>query len=150
LLKEYLKDEGKTMDDMEEWNVLELFTNMAPMTIMMFKMYESEGFIGNCGEYLDVINEKFKIMGKITVKLLEQLMQFESTIHEYFDDPDDPPVPRIEKTYQFIEFDKYMTYKGLIKFDLDYVIERTKIMKMIWVMNYTQKAIEETPENSDE
>jgi hypothetical protein len=23
-------------------------------------------------------------------------------------------------------------------------------MKMIWVMNYTQKAIEETPENSDE
>jgi hypothetical protein len=43
-----------------------------------------------------------------------------------------------------------MTYKGLIKLDLDYVIERTKIMKMIWVMNCKQKANEETPENSNE
>jgi hypothetical protein len=84
-------------------------------------------------------------MGKITIKLYEQLMQLETTKHEYFDDPDDPSVPKIEKTYQFIECDKYMTTMGLVKFDLNYVIKQTRWIKN-WPINYTQKAIEETPE----
>jgi hypothetical protein len=39
-----------------------------------------------------------------------------------------------------------MTIIGLVKFDLNYVIEQSRIIKRIWSINYTQKAIEETLE----
>jgi hypothetical protein len=39
-----------------------------------------------------------------------------------------------------------MTFRGLIKFDLDYVIERTTFSRKFLVMNCRQKAIEESPE----
>jgi hypothetical protein len=93
---------------------------------------------------MDVI-KKIVIGMEIARKLNEQLEQSTTTKQEYSNDSVDLSIPKIE-TFQFVECDKYMTVKGLNKFNLDYVIERIKGAKILWVTNWTQKAIDENPE----
>jgi hypothetical protein len=69
----------------------------------------------------------------------------ESKKQEYFDDPDDPPVPRIGETLFFVEGENYMTSKGFAKFDLDYMLFRLAMNEGI-PYNYAQKALDESPE----
>jgi hypothetical protein len=112
---------------MNEWDTVTLFKKTFPITTHVCKLFEEEIFISNQIKYMDVI-KKILIMMEIAAKLSEQINKFQTTKQEYFDDPDDPPIPRIEM-FQFVECDKYMTREGLIKFDLNYVIERTENMR---------------------
>jgi hypothetical protein len=47
--------------------------------------------------------------------------------NEYFEDPDDPSIPNVLETLKFVEYDNYTTENDVVKFDLDYVIELSKI-----------------------
>jgi hypothetical protein len=61
------------------------------------------------------------------IKLYNDIMEL--SINEekrtYYDDPDDPPVPKCSDViFQFNECDNYMTLNGLVKGDLNYMIEK--------------------------
>jgi hypothetical protein len=147
IIGQYVKDNewGITREEIMEWDPEKLFRNTRSITTIVYPEYEKEEYISNHIKYMGVIKEKIVITMEIARKLNKQLEQFTTTKQEYFDDPDDPPIPKIE-TLQFVECDKYMTYKGLIKFDLDYVIDRTTFARKYWYFNITQKIIDESPE----
>jgi hypothetical protein len=70
-------------------------------------------------------------------------MQETNEEKQYFEDPDDPPIPNEFKTFQFIECDAYNTREGFIMFNLDYVI---KAAKYLFPTNtYMQRCIDEGP-----
>jgi hypothetical protein len=90
-------EEGITSKEIiDEWDTKTLFRKTTSTTTIIYKMFEEEEFIGNHIKFRDVIKEKIVIMMEISRKLNEQLKQFTPTKQEYFDDPDDPPIPKIE------------------------------------------------------
>jgi hypothetical protein len=87
-----------------------------------YKHWEDEEIIQSASFYNNVINETVQIVRTIRKKLETETM--EKRI--YTEDPDDPEVPNIFNTFQFVECDNYMTEEWGIKFNHDYVIELSK------------------------
>jgi hypothetical protein len=84
--------------------------------LTIFFLFKNEGFIENVSDFATEIAEILGIISTIMSKLIEQLIQL-NTKREYFDDPEDPPIPKIEETLYFVACENYMRYKGLIKFN---------------------------------
>jgi hypothetical protein len=70
---------------------------------------------------------------KLKIKCEEGMMNEE---RQYFEDPDDSPIPNDFKTFQFVECDRYITTEGLVTFNLDYIIKKLNIY---WKRGYTEK-----------
>jgi hypothetical protein len=69
------------------------------------------------------------------VRKLKEEMEKISINEQYLDDPDDPPIPSDLKTFQFVEYDRYMTIDGLITFNFDNVIKESNIY---WKSEYIE------------
>jgi hypothetical protein len=74
-----------------------------------------------------------KKVKKLADEALEICHYIEEKVGLYKEDPDDPEMPTYPEfdpstypQYRFVECDNYMISKGLVKFDLDYVIETAR------------------------
>jgi hypothetical protein len=138
VVNEYIKnsEDGITNSgELEKCNAIELFWEMFPRKIKFPDVMGEEEFIGNVRHFMETLD----ILFEINVKMTEYFSSLKIYKQEYFDDPDDPPIPKISKTFYFVECDNYMTVKGLVKFDLDYVIFRTGFNRRYAPFDYTKK-----------
>jgi hypothetical protein len=96
--------------------------------------------------FATAICETIDILKEITRKMMMYFENLDTHKQEYFDDPDDPPIPRIGEMLIIVKCENYMTCRGLIEFNLEYMLFRINIKKKFPSFDYTQKALEEIPE----
>jgi hypothetical protein len=67
---------------------------------------------------------------KLADETLEICRYIEEKVELYRDDPEMPTYPEFDPStypqYRFVECDNYMTSRGVVKYNLDYVIETAK------------------------
>jgi hypothetical protein len=105
VLREYLEDnhDGVTsLKETENWDMVTLFSRTFSRTADYLFLLQRENFIESADAFSKEIIDTLVIIAAIMTKLIEQLIQL-NTKQEYFDDPDDPPIPRIEETLYFVE-----------------------------------------------
>jgi hypothetical protein len=149
VLKHYMetnKDGITSFDEMEEWNPDTLFIKTYSIERDYLLFLEKEEFIGNAAEFAWTIAETIDILKVITEKMMMYFDNLDTHKQEYLEDSDDPPIPRIGEALYFVKRENYMTQKGLINFDLDYMLYRINFNDRYAPYNWSQKALEETPE----
>jgi hypothetical protein len=126
IIKEFLSinKRGITkMEQTEEWITGELFNEMLEPSRQVYKEMKMIKLIDDVEEYIDTLLETLMILGKIGSKLHKQYKEMPVVENKiYTEDPDDPPVPRIGDELHFNECEYYMTERGLVKFDLQYML----------------------------
>jgi hypothetical protein len=130
------------MEQTESWSYEKLFEKTFPYEVPYFSAPQKESFIGEVLGFGKVIAETLYRLKYISNIIIENLKTIK---REYCEDPDDPPLQRISETLYFIKCENYMTSFGLLEFNLNYVLFKTKFMRSAG-FNFTQKALEETPE----
>jgi hypothetical protein len=109
--------------------------------------WQERRFIEDASIYLENLVEFLMIAEEIIEKLnisLEELYAKEEK-RTYYDDPDDPPVPRCSEEFQFIECDNYMTTEGLVKWDLNYMINKMNHWTCLQDFHYAEDRTPDLP-----
>jgi hypothetical protein len=117
------KDGISDMEQTKEWDTATLLDNTLTASRQIYKMVKEDGLIDNVEEYIDTIVDTLVIANKIGRSLEKQLKETPKERKViYHEDPDDPPIPKIEEMLMFNECENYMTIKGFVKFDLEYML----------------------------
>jgi hypothetical protein len=91
-----------------------------------FKIFKEMRIIPNFKFYRNVLNSSVEILRGIVRKLEIKVINEE---RQYFEDHDDPPIPNNFKTFQFVEYDNYMTIEGLITLNLTMLLRNEKYIR---------------------
>jgi hypothetical protein len=127
ILRDYIEqnqDRVTSIEGTESLDYNKLFEKTYPWMKSYLIILEREEFIGNATEFVKAILETLTLLNYITGELMEYFDNLDTHKQEYFDDPNDLPIPGIGETLFFVKYENYMTYKGLITFDLNYAMVR--------------------------
>jgi hypothetical protein len=87
---------------------------------MVYEKLKICNVIEDTAFYNKFLEEKLMIWESVKTKLATPIFETEK---QYFDDPDNPPLPVEFKIFQFVECAKYMTLDGIITFNFNYIIQ---------------------------
>jgi hypothetical protein len=148
IIQEFLRDNllGITsMEQTEEWSWTKLFIATYEIEAVYIGSIEKEEGIWHWKKYMDENFKTLTIIHNMKYMIFDEIQVLISKLTpKYFEDPDDPPMEKIELLF-FVECSNYQKIYGPITFNLNYMLSRINERNMHSIGKKIQNALEETP-----